>query len=50
VIHIQHEYDYRMKSEARDQIIDVLKKIFLSIKSNNLPIYGVVSFNIYNDG
>ena len=28
VMHTKNEYDYRMRSEARDQIIDVIKRVF----------------------
>jgi hypothetical protein len=44
VVHIKNEYDYRMRSEARDQVIDVLKKLFFTLNNQNLPIYGVVCF------
>ena len=42
VLHIRDEYDYRMKSDERDQVIDVLKKAFYISQNYNLPIYGVV--------
>jgi serum/glucocorticoid-regulated kinase 2 len=47
VLHIKNEYDYRMKSETRDQVIDVIKKLFLQLNNANLPIYGVVSLKQY---
>lgn len=42
MLHIKDEYDYRMKSEARDQIIDVIKKVYINLTQQNLAIYGVV--------
>jgi len=41
VMHSKNEYDYRMRSEARDQILDVIKRVYYSINNANLPIYGV---------
>ena len=48
-IHMINEYDFRMKSKSsRDEIIDILKKVYIYLNHLNLPIYGVVkSFNIY---
>jgi hypothetical protein len=28
VLHIKDEYDYRMRSDARDQTIDIVRKLF----------------------
>jgi hypothetical protein len=46
VLHIKNEYDYRMKSESRDQAIEIIKKVFIYLCNSNLPIYGVVLFNL----
>jgi hypothetical protein len=46
VLHIKNEYDYRMKSESRDQAIEVIKKVFIYLCNTNLPIYGVVTHYI----
>jgi hypothetical protein len=42
VIHIKGEYDYRVKSELRDQIIKLLKKLYFNLTKTVLPTYGVV--------
>jgi hypothetical protein len=33
-----------MKSDARDQIIDIIKRIYYLEMNKNVPLYGVVSF------
>lgn len=42
VIHVKDDYDYRMKSKMRDEIIEILKLAYITLKKKNLPIYGVV--------
>jgi hypothetical protein len=42
VLHIKDDYDYRIKSDIRDEVIEYLKKIFLILQKRNLPVYGVV--------
>ena len=44
VLHIKDEYDYRLRSDVRDQVIDLIRKLFLSTYSKPLPLYGVVRF------
>lgn len=41
VIHIEHEHDYRIISEHRDQIFDLIKINFATLKKKNIPIYGI---------
>lgn len=43
VLHIKDEYDYRMKSDSRDQIIEMIKKTYYNLQNSNVPIYGVVT-------
>lgn len=31
VLHIKEDYDYRIKSENRDEIIDYLKRIYIQL-------------------
>jgi hypothetical protein len=31
VLHIKDDYDYRIKSEIRDEVIEYLKKIFIAL-------------------
>jgi hypothetical protein len=42
VLHVKEEYDYRMRSDARDPIIDVIRKLFSHKYGKTLPLYGVV--------
>ena len=44
-MHIKDEYDYRMKSDSRDQIIEMIKKVYYTLKETNLAIYGVVKYS-----
>lgn len=43
VLHVKEEYDYRMRSDARDSVIDLVRKLYLSNFGKPLPLYGVVS-------
>ena len=43
VLHIKDSYDYRFRSDARDQIIDVIRKQYFNNHSLPLPLFGVVS-------
>lgn len=43
VLHIKDEYDYRMRSDARDQIIDIVRKLYQQQTGKTLALYGVVS-------
>ena len=44
VLHIKDSYDYRMRSDTRDQIIDLIRKLYLMNHSKVLPFYGVVIY------
>lgn len=41
VIHVQGEYDYRLKSDQREKIFNVIKVGFVTKKKQNLPIYAI---------
>ncbi|CDW83270.1 protein kinase domain containing protein [Stylonychia lemnae] len=41
VLHIKDEYDYRMRSDSRDQIIDIIRKLYQIKTVKNLAFYGV---------
>ncbi len=41
VLHVEGSYDYRYKSEYRNEIITVLKASFMTVCKKDLPIYGV---------
>lgn len=43
VFHIKDAYDYRMRSDGKEQIIDVVKKLFMAMTGKALPLYGVVN-------
>ena len=43
MIHVDGSYDYRYKSEYRNEIITILKASYLSVCKRDLPIYGVKS-------
>ena len=43
VIHVNDEYDYRFKSEFRDDIIDCIKRAYYLMHKNDLSVYGVQS-------
>lgn len=40
-IHVSGSYDYRFISVRRDQIVDILKRLFIVRHSKNLPMYGI---------
>lgn len=40
-MHVSEEYDYRLETKDRDQLIMTLKMAHLSINKDNLPIYGI---------
>lgn len=42
-IHVPSTYDYRFTTEKRDEIVDVLKRVYFVLKQKNLPIFNVTS-------
>lgn len=41
VLHVRDEYDYRLETKDRDELILTLKMAHLSVTRENLPIYGI---------
>lgn len=41
VIHVKKEHDYRLKSDSRDKILNVIKMAYTSKNKANLPVYGI---------
>ena len=41
VIHVDNERDYRVTSKQREELINTLKLAFVSIKHENLKIFGL---------
>eukprot|EP00347_Sterkiella_histriomuscorum_P024519 403330825 len=41
VIHVKKEHDYRLKSDMREKIFQVVKMAYTSKSKTNLPIYGI---------
>lgn len=39
VIHVPSSYDYRFSSTRRDEIIDVLKRLYLIEQKQNVPVF-----------
>lgn len=42
VIHIKQQHDYRLLSEHRDTIFQVIKMAYLSLCQENLPVFGIL--------
>ena len=42
-VHVPSSYDYRFISEARDEIMDVIKRAYYNLKRKNVPIFHVTS-------
>ncbi len=45
-LHIPQEYDYRFICEYRDQVVDILKRLFAEKYKKNLPVYGIDKPNL----
>jgi len=41
VIHVKKDYDYRLKSDNREKVFNVIKIAYTSKSKANLPIYGI---------
>eukprot|EP01022_Parablepharisma_sp_SALTPOND_P014116 TRINITY_DN18_c0_g1_i1.p1 TRINITY_DN18_c0_g1~~TRINITY_DN18_c0_g1_i1.p1 ORF type:complete len:414 (+),score=45.96 TRINITY_DN18_c0_g1_i1:323-1564(+) len=46
VLHVPSEYDYRYVGELQEEIVQVLKEVYLQNTGKNLPIYGVPGQNL----
>lgn len=46
MLHVKDEYDYRIRSDARDQFIDIIRKLFHNTASRPLALYGVKPKNL----
>lgn len=42
-IHVPLEYDYRFHSQRRDQILEILKKLYIISMKKNCPVYTVIT-------
>lgn len=40
-VHVPSSYDYRFITDRRDQIIELLKRIWFNIKGENVPMYHI---------
>lgn len=49
VIHVKKEHDYRLASEFRETIFQVIKMAFLSLNQENLPIFGIAKNRVLSD-
>ena len=38
-IHVPSKYDYRFSSARRDQIVDIIKRVYITINNSNCPIF-----------
>jgi len=45
VIHVKKEHDYRLHSEHREIVFEMLKITYLSVVKDNLPIFGIAKAN-----
>ena len=41
VIHVENEPDYRLSCDVRDNFFSVVKLAYISLKKNNLKIFGI---------
>jgi len=41
VIHIDHEPDYRLACDQRDDFLQIMKMAYISEKRNNLRVFGI---------
>ena len=41
VLHVEGSYDYRYRSEYRNEIITIMKASYMTVCKKDLPIYGV---------
>jgi len=42
-VHVPNTYDYRFVSEKREEIMDVIKKVYYNMKQSNCPVFHAVS-------
>lgn len=40
-MHVPLEYDYRFETKKREQIIDLLKRLWFNIHGENMPLFGI---------
>lgn len=40
-VHVPSHYDYRFITDRRDQIIELIKRIWFNLKGENLPMYHI---------
>jgi len=42
-VHVPNTYDYRFVSEKREEIMDVIKKVYYNLKQSNCPVFHATS-------
>ena len=45
-VHVPIAYDYRFNSHRRDEIIDLIKRLFICLKGSNCPQFMVTAKNL----
>jgi len=40
---VPSKYDYRFSSARRDQIVDLIKRVYISIFNNNCPVFCITA-------
>ena len=49
MIHVHNEADYRVVCDYRDDFFQSLKMVFISLKKNNLKVYGIGRFKTLSE-
>ena len=47
IVHVNHEYDYRLKSKQLRELLNCLKECYHNLTNENLPIYCVNQLRDY---
>ena len=42
-IHVPQKYDYRFSSARRDQIVDLIKRVYIAIHKDNCPVFCITA-------
>jgi len=49
VIHVNSDYDLRLRCDMRDEVFNTLKLNYLTLCKENLPVYGIVKAKSLSD-
>jgi hypothetical protein len=40
-LHVPREYDYRFETDRREQVIDLIKRLWFNKMQQNIPVFGI---------